>query len=99
MTTDKFRNTVVVRAMSVQGQSLPKWAFHAMSAFPLLATRQRTSLEVGRSIDADAAAAGFWKRGFSPVSPPIIVHARGPLRPDGRGSLAIGRSSARRLNA
>jgi hypothetical protein len=32
--------------MSARGQSLPKWAIWATSAFPTLATGQRTSLEV-----------------------------------------------------
>jgi hypothetical protein len=31
---------------SVPGQSLPKWAFSAMSALPPIATELRTSLEV-----------------------------------------------------
>jgi hypothetical protein len=45
-------------ATSVVGHSRPNWAVRAMSGLPPLATTERTSLEVGRSIDADAAAAG-----------------------------------------
>jgi hypothetical protein len=44
--------------MSAPGHSRPNWAVRAMSGLPPLATTERTSLEVGRSIDADAAAAG-----------------------------------------
>jgi hypothetical protein len=32
--------------MSLLGHSLPKWAARRMSAFPLIATELRTSLEV-----------------------------------------------------
>jgi hypothetical protein len=39
--------------MSRSGQSLPKWAASATSAFPLIATRQRTSPDVSNVPDPD----------------------------------------------
>jgi len=71
-----------------------------MSAFPLLATRQRTSLEVGRSIDAGTGAEGSAEILAGESSAVQISCApAGRSRPDGRGSFAIGRRSAWRLNA
>jgi hypothetical protein len=56
------------------------------SAFPPLATTERTSLEVGRSIDADAAAAGSGSADSRRLVPRLSSTPAARVRLDGKAA-------------
>src|SRR5882762_8215443 len=68
------------------GHSRPNWAVRAMSGLPPLATTERTSLEVGRSIDAAAAAAGSGSADSRRLVPRLSSTPAARVRLDGKAA-------------
>src|SRR5258708_18659072 len=60
-------------ATSLMGQSLPKWNVRVTSAFPLIATEERTSRDVSNVPTAELAVAAYSSRNGTRVTLEILL--------------------------